>query len=88
VATAIAAGLSSLIISCLRLANPEQTFEGVRRAKAVERKLDDMRSKGTKYVLLEKFGGLDQKIKEGEPINAEVILETAFVTAPSKIATD
>jgi len=88
VATAIAAGLSSLIISCLRLANPEQTFEGVRRAKTVEKKLDDMPSKETKYVLLEKFGGIDEKIKEGEPINAEVILETAFVTAPSKVTTN
>ena len=87
-ATAIAAGLSSLIISCLRLANPEQTFEGVRRAKTVEKKLDDMPSKETKYVLLEKFGGIDEKIKEGEPINAEVILETAFVTAPSKVTTN
>jgi hypothetical protein len=89
VATAVAAGLSSLVLSCLRLANPGQKFEGGRRVRMVEEKLDEMLSKGTKYVLLEKFGGIDKKVKRGEPINAEVILGDAFKTdAPLRITAD
>ncbi|KAK0610020.1 hypothetical protein B0T17DRAFT_585395 [Bombardia bombarda] len=81
VATAIVAGLSSLIISCIRRANPNQEFVGVPLLNQVKDRLDKMlSSKESKYILLEKFGGIDQKIKSGEPINAEVVLSTkAFI---------
>ncbi|KAK3938154.1 hypothetical protein QBC46DRAFT_441511 [Diplogelasinospora grovesii] len=81
VATAIAAGPSSLIVSCLRLANPDRPglFTSTRRRTEVEKYLDAMQSaEGSKYVLLEKFGRIDAKIKDGEPIKAEVILEDVF----------
>ena len=81
VATAVAAGLSSLILSCLRMANPDQKFEGARRYKMIERKLNEMRPKepkDSKYVKLEKFGGIERRMSNGEPINADVIIGDAF----------
>ncbi|KAK0654007.1 peptidase S8/S53, subtilisin/kexin/sedolisin [Cercophora samala] len=76
VATAIAAGLSSLILSCLRLANPHQDFEGRYRAEKVEDKLKEMRqSSESKYIILDKFGGIDSRIKTGEPTTAEGVLK-------------
>ncbi|KAI0593784.1 hypothetical protein F4775DRAFT_596851 [Biscogniauxia sp. FL1348] len=82
VATAIATGLSSLILSCLRLANDNRLpLTGMRRKTEVEKHLNAMHSsEGSKYVLLEKFGHIDAKIKDGEPINAEVILNQVFKT--------
>lgn len=74
-ATAIAAGMSSLITSCYRLAHPNAPLEGVPRRTKVEAYLNSMRSsEGSKYLLLEKFGRIDAKIKEGEPISADSIL--------------
>lgn len=74
-ATAIAAGMSSLITSCYRLAHPDTPLEGIPRRTKVERYLDSMRSSdNSKYLLLEKFGKIDEKIKEGEPISADSIL--------------
>lgn len=57
-ATAMAAGLSSLILSCLRISNPDQDFEGVHRYNLVEAKLNEVLSHSeSKYVCLKKFGG-------------------------------
>ncbi|KAJ6436126.1 putative reverse transcriptase [Purpureocillium lavendulum] len=57
-ATAVATGLSSLILSCLRPANPEQQFSGLRWVK-LEEKLNEMPShSNSKYVILEKLQGL------------------------------
>lgn len=75
VATAIAAGLSSLILSCLRLANPEQEFKGRSRAEKVENKLKEMKeSGGSKYVMLDRFGKIHERSKTGEPITAEGVI--------------
>ena len=87
VATAIAAGLSSLILSCARLSlcDPQEDSHCVNRPRAgsgscvgpeycadknrriiVKRYLDEMRSERAKeenFVLLEKFGEIDAKVK-------------------------
>lgn len=79
VATAIASGLSSLILSCAHLNNPTEAYQGVMKRALVKKYLENMQSSsGSKYLLLEKFGNIDAKVKEGEPINAEAILKQAF----------
>lgn len=83
-ATAIAAGLSSLILSCIRLANPASAGDSGRgkRQTLVKGYLDKMVSSvGRNYLLLEKFGNLDARVKEGELIIAEDILKTSFAGA-------
>lgn len=79
VATAIAAGLSSLILSCYRLAHMnEETIPN--RKHVVEEELNKMQiHKPNKYVNLEKFAGIDVKIKDGLDIDFEEIL-THFST--------
>ncbi|KAJ0119897.1 Peptidase S8/S53 [Diaporthe amygdali] len=132
VATAIASGISSLIISCARLntcdpdndwhgescpgpcarldgCNPArnshdmrcpifrrsvcvartQDCEGENRRHIVAHFLKSMVSEQRKdegYVLLEKFGGIDNKVKEGEDIYVDGILETWFSPAKLKEA--
>ena len=83
VATAIAAGLSSLILSCDRLAHPGKKYEGYDRKNMVEIQLKKMRSsKQEKYVILERFADIDLKIKDGLDINVEGILEQSFGKKP------
>lgn len=79
VSTAIASGLASLILSCARLKNPDKEFTGSQRQNLVDNYLKSMTSQpGSKELLLEKFGNIDAKIKEGEYINAEAIIDGAF----------
>jgi len=85
-ATAIASGLSSLILSCVRLTNPPSGAttgdRGKSRQTLVREYFKDMVSPvAEKYLLLEKFGNLDAKVKEGEVINAEQILRSSFARA-------
>ncbi|KAK4244138.1 hypothetical protein C7999DRAFT_35493 [Corynascus novoguineensis] len=85
-ATAIASGLSSLILSCVRLTNPPPGAttgdRGKSRQTLVREYFKDMVSPvAEKYLPLEKFGNLDAKVKEGEVINAEQILRSSFAGA-------
>ncbi|KAL8943001.1 MAG: hypothetical protein Q9211_001150 [Gyalolechia sp. 1 TL-2023] len=80
VATAIAAGLSSLILSCDRLAHPEKTYTGRKdREKVIRHHLDGMKmlERGS-YILLEKFANIGQKIKDGRDIEAVQVLKSFF----------
>ena len=117
VATAIAAGLSSLILSCARLSlcDPEAEGEiqshgagcpaawtasgsgtgssssgscvgvehcaGENRRIVVKHYLDQMRAEGGReqnFVLLERFGEIDAKVKEGERPHADDIVRRWF----------
>ncbi|KAE8356849.1 hypothetical protein BDV28DRAFT_144762 [Aspergillus coremiiformis] len=84
VATAIAAGLSSLILSCDRFARSGQPYhpkDNMKLAKdRVEHYLNQMTS-GEKYVLPEKFGNIDAKVKDGEDIDAMKVIHTDFPIA-------
>jgi hypothetical protein len=78
VSTAIAAGLGSLILSCQRLANPEKTYAGrSSRRDIIKARLSTMAPDQNKksYILLEKFGGIDQRIKDGTDINVDDVLQ-------------
>ena len=78
VATAIAAGLSSLTLSCDRLTHPGKTYNHRDvRNKVIKPHLRAMLA-AEKYILLEKFAGIDRKIKDGRVINAQEILEDDF----------
>ncbi|KAL9120735.1 MAG: hypothetical protein Q9187_002705 [Circinaria calcarea] len=80
VATAIAAGLSSLTLSCDRLAHSGKMYTGQDdKRKVIRHHLKAMATE--KYILLEKFARIDQKIKDGRDINAQQILEDFFETA-------
>jgi hypothetical protein len=82
VATAIAAGMSSLIISCRRLAtglveDPVKTW----KRKIVERKFDDTRpSKDSQqnYVRLDKLCHMDKRTQGGEPVDMEDVIDEEF----------
>jgi len=81
VATAIAAGLSSLIMSCFRLANQDLQLEKnshVGRKEIVEKFLKRMRTGENKYVILDKFAGVGKKLREGDPIIADSIIKKCF----------
>ena len=76
VATAIAAGLCSLTLSCLRLANPNHIIDGFSRSVKVKEKLDELKHEGTRYVILDMFGGIDKNRKAMTPITAQGVIET------------
>ena len=76
VATATAAGLGSLMLSCARASGQA---EGKEKASIIRAYFKAMcPNPMTKYVLLEKFGGIDERVKEGESISAENILGRTF----------
>ncbi|EHK20593.1 uncharacterized protein TRIVIDRAFT_154318, partial [Trichoderma virens Gv29-8] len=78
VATAIAAGLSSLVFSCYRLVHGMEKGRYM-RMEIIKKHFQHMQSaKDSKYVLLEKFGNIDAKIREGEPIDSESIIKQGF----------
>ena len=84
VSTAIAAGLSSLTLSCDRLAHPEKTYDDRDdRSKVIKHHLEEMKA-AKNYILLEKFASIDQKIKDGRDVNAQQILEDVFEPAQYK----
>jgi subtilisin family serine protease len=84
VATALAAGLSSLILSCNWLENSEIYLakEGnYRKARitTVKDHLKEMATKGdSQYLLLERFANIDEKSREEEEIVAELMIRSAF----------
>lgn len=94
VATAITAGLSSLILSCDRIAkddpenpsskgNQQKSFQYERlkdyKAKTVRNHLKEMLAKESNdYILLQKFGEIDKKIREGRDIEASEIITSYF----------
>lgn len=83
VSTAIAAGLSSLILSCDRLACPGRTYESNGRKSICEDHFDKMKVRQDaqeKYVLLEKFGSIDKKLKDGLDISVEEVLKESFAS--------
>ncbi|KAI0099044.1 hypothetical protein GGR51DRAFT_576438 [Nemania sp. FL0031] len=74
VATAIAAGLSSLILSCRRLAiGSAKEIKGW-RCLIVKHKLDQTKDKNSKYVQLEKFCNIGELVKGNAPIDMEEII--------------
>ena len=78
VATAIAAGLSSLTLSCDGLAHPGKTyFDHEDRRKVIKHHFDSMLA-ANKYILLDKFADIDQKILDGRVIIVPQILENKF----------
>jgi hypothetical protein len=73
VATAIAAGLASLILSCHRLANPQQEDTRVSRKDVITTHFDRMKYEpNNKYILLERFGGMEER--NGPPDVESIIL--------------
>jgi hypothetical protein len=79
VSTAVALSLSSLILSCHRLKNPSKNLVGLQRENLVKNYLKTVESQlGLKELLLEKFGSIDAKIKEGKYLDAEAIIDKAF----------
>ncbi|KAL6693303.1 hypothetical protein J3F84DRAFT_401180 [Trichoderma pleuroticola] len=73
VATAITAGLSSLILSCDRIAKNEPKEDS---PKNVHPKMLAKESKD--YILLENFAGINKKIQDGRDIEAEDIIRSYF----------
>lgn len=62
VATAIAAGLTSLILSCHRLANPGLQENDVWRKRVIETHIGKMLSgPGSDYILMERFCGMNDR---------------------------
>lgn len=81
VATAIAAGLGSLMLSCDRLANggPSRAYSRSGRSELIKAYFKDMLAENSdKYILLEKFAGVDRKLKDWAIIYAEDIINNYF----------
>lgn len=94
VATAITAGLSSLILSCDRIArdcpekdrsesNHPRSFEYASQTafknKIIKKHLKEMLAEESKdYILLENFGGIDKRIRDGRDIEASDIITSYF----------
>ncbi|EHK43357.1 hypothetical protein TRIATDRAFT_149048 [Trichoderma atroviride IMI 206040] len=78
VSTAIAAGLSSLILSCDRLAKERRSYERGDRARIVKHHFGKMAATNKKYIILERFAGIDKKIQDGRYIDARDIIEGFF----------
>lgn len=76
VATATAAGLGSLMLSCARLSNQAERSQRITIINSYFKAM--LSSDKSQYVLLEKFGDIDAKVKEGEPIIAQDILSQNF----------
>ncbi|GAP85242.1 putative peptidase S8 subtilisin kexin sedolisin [Rosellinia necatrix] len=78
VATALAAGLSSLALACDRLVDPTEDIHKTNnrgRASSIKKRFGTMQSTSqSKYVLLDKFAGIDQKMRVGQETDAESIL--------------
>ncbi|KAM0294459.1 hypothetical protein ACHAPM_011198 [Fusarium culmorum] len=82
VATAIAAGMSSLIISCRRLATGpiDEKVKSWKR-KIVEEKFNDTipsEALEQKYVRLDKLCGVDERTKDGAPLDMDELIQEEF----------
>lgn len=81
VATAIAAGLGSLMLSCDGLANggPSRAYNRSGRSEVIKACFKDMLAENSdKYILLEKFGGVDKKLRDWTNIFAGDVIEEYF----------
>ncbi|KAL8419636.1 hypothetical protein RB594_002720 [Gaeumannomyces avenae] len=93
VATALVAGLTSLILSCHRLAHPgslrpaqaRQFVSADQKSQEpigiVTKHLDDMsptKSERPGFLFPEGFAGIDDMIKAGDDVDAETVLRKAF----------
>lgn len=88
VATAIAAGLSSLTLSCDRLAkkDPYKNYGKSGRSDIIREHFQKMLAeKSEKYILPEKFAGVDKKLKDWTNIDAEDIIEEFFAAGKEKV---
>jgi len=91
VSTALAAGLSSLVLTCDRLAKPDRKYEGgtVKNSRwdTVKHHLDKMRSKdGIRFLLLEKFGNISEPHMQhvtAEELSTETA--SAWVRSPETV---
>ncbi|KAL7916500.1 hypothetical protein GGI35DRAFT_433224 [Trichoderma velutinum] len=78
-ATAIAAGLSSLILSCDRLARrEEENYEQRLQVRIVKHHLQRMALYESNFVDPETFAGIDRYINEGRDIDFDAILQAFF----------
>jgi hypothetical protein len=86
VSTALAAGLSALILTCDRLANRDRPLAKTERCTRVEQFLNDMKSDAEKsnFVILEKFGSIDKSRGSGG-ISASNILSEKFFQPHNRV---
>lgn len=94
VATAITAGLSSLILSCDRIAKDDPwkyrsesnrpicsqyVSQTTYKETTIKKHLNEMLAKESKdYILLENFAGIDKKIRDGRDIEAAEVITSYF----------
>ncbi|KAH8803054.1 hypothetical protein F5884DRAFT_888196 [Xylogone sp. PMI_703] len=79
VSTAIAAGLSSLILTCDRMANHDRELANSDRLARVRTFLNEIKIGQSKFVVLEKLFGLDKhSMRPGGLNDARQILESKF----------
>ncbi|KAH8698531.1 hypothetical protein BGW36DRAFT_358064 [Talaromyces proteolyticus] len=78
VTSAIASGVSSLIHSCKEFANKGKGFKPDTRKRVIKEHFFRMMGQDEKYIMLEKFVGLDVQARDGEPVNAKRIILEAF----------
>lgn len=79
VATAIAAGISSLILSCNQLAHKgEEDFEQKSQTILVRYYLKKMAGDESNFVQLERFARIDRYVNEEKDIDIQAILQTFF----------
>jgi hypothetical protein len=82
VSTALAAGISSLILTCSKLARLErpesEKDDKYSHWKTITEYLKTMTSGDKGHVLLEKFGEIDTTTRDGDNIPASRILKEAF----------
>lgn len=87
VATAIGAGLRSLMIACHHLANDNRPKNVTGWQKSiVSDKLEAMESKkGSKYIKLEKFCDIDKHLKDRRVLDMDKILFDYFEVEPEDL---
>ncbi|PTB38219.1 hypothetical protein M441DRAFT_71677 [Trichoderma asperellum CBS 433.97] len=91
VSTALAAGLSSLILTCYKLArlqrmppsrgmldSPGKFPYAEGQLNLVKDYLAKMVVNNTKHIMLEKFGNIDSTTKEGDEIDSRKVLQDSF----------
>ncbi|KAL7792820.1 hypothetical protein V8C43DRAFT_315334 [Trichoderma afarasin] len=78
VATAITAGLSSLILSCDRIAKYDPKNRTSQRTQSDDSPKTMLAKESKDYILLENFAEINKKIQDGRDIDAEEIISSYF----------